>query len=545
MFDVRKLAASAAIVVVGIGSASNVLATNPPKMTSQLVATGIDFPTFMIADPTAPNRIFILEKNSGYIHTMNLPETDWKNHNFLNLFPFMSTLSEQGLLSMAFHPNYAQNGYVYVCFSDVFGNVALWRYTRSTSNPELADSNSGVLILREPKPFLQHNSGMIQFGPDGYLYMSIGDGGGAYDPFDYASHLDTLKGKIIRIDVDGGTPYAIPPTNPFINTPGAKPEIFAYGLRNPWRFSIDSQTGDLYIGDVGQENREEIDFIKGGTSGQNFGWHCLEGDLPTNQLGCIGNPNVTAPIHVYPHGGFGTAVIGGFVYRGCAMPWLQGTYFFADYNKARIWSFRYDGTTMTEFTERTAELAPPGRDIKKITSFGVDTHGEMYFFDSVDGELFRIVPDSPVGPDANGNQIPDGCEITQGAVPDVDQNGIIDYCVPGLSASQLYLGKTASFDFQGAAPGETVYYLVSLGGPKALGYCLAQTNCISLAYPFFLLTALPADGNGKTSLPIFIPPDLGISTFAMQCVVYRAQTPDQSLLSNVLFPPALQPPPGP
>lgn len=518
-----------------------------PPLATRFVADGFDFPVFVGSPPGDSSRLYVVEKNSGRIRVVDPVTGVIHNKSFLNIFPLITNGSERGLLGLAFHPGYAINGLFYICYTDLQGDVVLARYSRSSGNPYLADGNSGMILLEEPKPFLQHNGGMLQFGPDGYLYMSIGDGGGGYDPFNYAQNLDNLKGKILRIDVKN-PPYSIPPTNPFVAVPGARPEIFAYGLRNPWRFSIDSATGNLFIGDVGQELREEIDFIPASSGGgQNFGWRCMEGDVCAGWLsGCDCNQtaNYVPPIHVYDHSQ-GTAIVGGQVYRGCAMPFLQGTYFFADYGFGRVFSMRYDGTTVTDFVERTADLDPPGpRELNSISSFGVDARGELYLVDYSDGELFQIVPQLPAGPDCNGNAIPDGCEIASGAMPDVNGDGVIDQCVPALAASNLYLGSLATFQFAGATSGETVYFAASLTGTAPLSLCLTPSLCVALAQPLFIVTAMPADTQGAAGFSVFVPPDLAIPSFAMQAIVLRGATLELSLLSNVLEA-TLGPPPGP
>jgi glucose/arabinose dehydrogenase len=515
-------------------------------LTTRLVTSGLDFPVFVTAAPGDTSRLFVVEKNSGRIRVVDAASGQIKIKAFLNTFPLITNGSERGLLGLAFHPDYQTNRAFYVCYTDLDGDVVLARYLCSVSTPDLADGDSAHILFEEPKPFLQHNAGMLQFGPDGYLYMSIGDGGSGYDPFDYAQNLDNLKGKLLRIAVDGSPNYSIPSTNPFVSTPGGGWEGCVYGLCAPWRFSIDSVTGNIFIGDVGQELREEIDFIASGSpGGKNFGWRCLEGDVCHSWLAgcdCQLAPTYEPPIHVYSHLDNGTAVVGGYVYRGCAMPALQGTYFFADYGFGRIFSLRYDGAALTEFTERTAELDPPGSlDIGSISSFGVDARGEMYIVDYSGGEIFQIVPSTPVGSDCNGNTIPDGCEIAGGAVPDTNADGIIDFCVPGLSAQNLYLGALATFQFSGALPNEFVYFGASLAGAGPSGFCLTSVACISLLNPFFLLTALPADGLGTAAFSVYLPPDLTITTFAMQAVVIRGAAGESSLYSNVLHPEMLTP----
>jgi glucose/arabinose dehydrogenase len=296
-------------------------------------------------------------------------------------FPFLniservgSSGNEQGLLGLAFHPNYAENGLFFVNYTDNNGDTVIARY-RVTADPNIADPSSEVVLLRVDQPFGNHNGGVLAFGPDGYLYAGLGDGGSAGDPRGNAQSLNTLLGKILRLDVDSAEPYAIPADNPFGD------EIWAYGLRNPWRMSFDSATGDLYIGDVGQGQWEEIDFVSAGTPGGiNFGWDYLEGTHPFE-----GNPPAEAqfvpPVAEYSHGQ-GCSVTGGYVYRG-AMPEWNGVYLYGDYCSGTVWGLiRSDGG----WQEQVLFDA-----LGNITSFGQDESGEVYII--IDGgQILRLAP---------------------------------------------------------------------------------------------------------------------------------------------------------
>ena len=274
---------------------------------------------------------------------------------------------------MAFAPDYSTSGRFYIYYNDSTGATVVARHTVS-GNPDVANP-IGTRILTIPHPFENHNGGWIAFGPDGYLYIATGDGGDAGDPGDRAQNLNSFLGKMLRIDVSGAA-YTSPPTNPFFGATPGLDEIWAFGLRNPWRDSFDRETGDLVIGDVGQSQREEIDFVPAGTgAGANYGWRCFEGNLPyapstTTPCGfceATGCPKIF-PAYEYNHG-VGCTVIGGYVYRGCAFPDWNGEYFFADYCTAEIWSGRFQGGLLVIVTNRTQEIAP-GFILGNITSWG-------------------------------------------------------------------------------------------------------------------------------------------------------------------------------
>ncbi|MFZ9881521.1 MAG: PQQ-dependent sugar dehydrogenase, partial [Phycisphaerales bacterium] len=326
-----------------------------------------------------------------------------------------STGDERGLLGLAFDPGYAKNGQFYIYYTGSSTNV-LARYTRSAANPNVANS-TGVVMLSWSDPFTNHNGGWIGFGPDGNLYMGVGDGGSANDPNGSGQSLNTQLGKMHRIKptIGGSAPYyTIPSGNPFAGgTNTIDDTVWAYGLRNPWRNSFDRETGDLWIADVGQNAIEEVNFQKSSAvGGRNYGWRCMEGLSCTGLTGCTCNgATLTNPIKTYSHvsgtsGGF--SITGGYVYRGCLLPTLQGTYFYADYVSNNVWSFRYDSTTntQTEFTLRNSQITPSldGFTVNQIVSFGEDANGEMYIVDqgsSTDGAIFKIVPttgDAPCAP---------------------------------------------------------------------------------------------------------------------------------------------------
>jgi len=379
---------------------------NALQLATTRAASGLSQPVYVTAPSGDNQRLFIVEQVSAKIKILEngvvLPTP------FLNLDPRVGNGGgEQGLLGMAFHPNYAQNGYFYVNYTNNSGNTVIARYS-VTSNPDSADYNSEFIILQLAQPYSNHNGGNLQFGPDGYLWIGTGDGGSAYDPGNRAQNGMELLGKMLRLDVNSGSPYGIPPSNPFVSTPGMRPEIWAIGMRNPWRYAFDRLTGDLYIADVGQNQWEEIDFQPAGQGGQNYGWRVWEGNHLTGYTGLSTIvPSVTPPIYEYAHTGGACSVTGGYVYRGSAIPQLQGTYFFADFCNNQIWSFKYVGGSVTQYTNRTAELAPGGGlSIGSISSFGEDAAGEMYICDLYGGEVFKIVASVEI------NLTPDNAPIT-------------------------------------------------------------------------------------------------------------------------------------
>ena len=293
--------------------------------------------------------------------------------------------NEEGLLGLAFDPDYATNGYFYVYYSAAGPRRSvLSRFSASADDPMAADSDSERIVLEVPQPFSNHNGGQIVFGPDGYLYIGLGDGGRADDPFGNGQNRSTLLGTILRIDVSGidadGT-YAIPTDNPFVGEGGgAREEIWAYGLRNPWRFSIDPETGDLWAADVGQDRYEEIDIIR---PGLNYGWNVMEGAHCFQPSRSCDRDGLEMPVVEYGHDS-GCSVTGGYVYRGSRLPSLDGAYVYGDFCSGRIWALRHDGVSMTEHLELVDSRL-------RISSFGVDQSAELYIL-AFDEKIYRLVP---------------------------------------------------------------------------------------------------------------------------------------------------------
>lgn len=352
------------------------------------VVGDFDNAIFVTAANDNTDRLFVMEQ-TGYVLVVddgNYLETPFLDvSHLLPLSVYHGSYTEQGLLGLAFHPNYAANGTFFISYTDASGASVIAKYRVSADDPNVADLNSAEIILTHPQPFPDHNGGNLAFGPDGYLYMGFGDGGRPAEPNYNSQRPDTLLGKMIRIDVDSASPYAIPPDNPFVDTAGFLPEIWAIGLRNPWRFSFDRATGDLWIADVGQWRLEEIDFQPANVGGQNYGWSAYEAiDVYLEDETLTITPH-TEPVLYYTHDQ-GCSVTGGYVYRGAAMPDLQGKYVYGDYCSGRIWtaSQTEDGTWANELFMETGFV---------ISSFGEDDDGELLLVD-YKGGIYRLVPKS-------------------------------------------------------------------------------------------------------------------------------------------------------
>jgi glucose/arabinose dehydrogenase len=365
-----------------------------PNLTLEFVADGFTNPVDVQAPPGDP-RLFVVEQN-GFIRI--LVDGDVLPDPFLDLSGGISTGGERGLLGLAFHPDYANNGLFFVNYTDTVGDTHIAEF-RTSDDPDVADPGESPIFFAS-QPFSNHNGGALAFGPDGYLYLGLGDGGSGCDPDGRGQSLTSPLGKILRLDVDSASPYAIPPTNPFVGIGSALGEIWAYGLRNPWRISFDRQTGDLYIADVGQNEWEEIDVQPAASAGgENYGWRDWEADVCQDGAGtsCSGAAScdptgITFPAHAYPHGptincfGEGASVTGGHVYRGCRMPGVRGTYFYADYCFGTVHSLEW-----------TAGAAPNLRDWPSldatVATFGQDAAGELLLADYATGTIWRIVPE--------------------------------------------------------------------------------------------------------------------------------------------------------
>jgi glucose/arabinose dehydrogenase len=347
------------------------------------VVEGLDSPLAAVSANDGSGRLFVVEKG-GSIRIVRdgalLPDP------FLDIAGLVSRGGEQGLLGLAFHPDYPDDPRFFVDYTNADGDTQVSSFTVDASNPDRADPDSEERLLFVDQPYANHNGGALAFGPDGFLYIALGDGGSGGDPHGNGQKLSTMLGKILRIDIDqpaGGKAYGIPPDNPFAGAEGAEPEIFLSGLRNPWRLSFDRETGDLWIGDVGQNTWEEIDVARAGTSGENYGWNRMEANHCFRPAQGCDKAGLTMPVAEYPHDA-GCTVIGGYVYRGSGQPALVGGYLFGDYCSGTIWA-------IDPATDDIREPTVVGSLRGSISSFGENESGELYVTDISGGRLWRVV----------------------------------------------------------------------------------------------------------------------------------------------------------
>lgn len=436
-------------------------------LTTVRVASGLDAPVQYVHPPGDP-RGFIVEQPTGMIRI--LEDGQLRGTPFLDIGDKIRAGGERGLLGLAFHPDYARNGFFFVNYTNNSSDTTIERY-RVSGDPYVADPSSGQVILEVDQPFSNHNGGGLAFGPDGYLWIGTGDGGSAGDPGNRAQNIENLLGKMLRIDVDGESPYAIPPDNPFVGIPGAD-EIWSVGLRNPWRFAFDRSTGDLWIGDVGQNLWEEIDMEPAGApGGLNYGWRRMEGAHCFNPpVGCNPLGDLVLPVHEYRHQfrpPVRCSVTGGCVYRGSAVPSFQGEYVFGDYCSGEVWTFRLKDGEQVDFRDRTDELAPGvGKIIDDLVDFGQDAEGEVYIVD-LGGEIYKIIPRIQ------------------------------------LEVGELVGGQRVILTGRGATPGQRVYFVYSQAGPGTTDVESLDV-ALELASPT-LITSAVADGDGVASISVRVP----------------------------------------
>jgi len=323
-------------------------------------------PVFLLEDPGERGRFYVVEQ-SGVVRTFR--KGDRRSSVFVDIRDRVRSGGEMGLLGMAFHPDFPHNGVFYLSYTDkgMHSVVSEFRGGRER------------VLLRVKQPYANHNGGHIAFGPDGYLYIGFGDGGSAGDPLNHGQNRNTLLGAILRIDVNGD-PYAVPEDNPFAKG-GGRPEIYAWGFRNPWRWSFDKETGDLWAGDVGQDRWEEIDVVE---KGRNYGWRCYEGFAPYRLKSCGPRKSYTFPVHVYPLREGNCSVIGGYVYRGKRIRSLYGWYIFGDFCSGRIWALKRENGRVSVKLLLDTDL--------RISSFAEDGEGEIYVIDYAGGKIYMLSP---------------------------------------------------------------------------------------------------------------------------------------------------------
>lgn len=371
-------------------------AQNPPIIDLELFASGFDGPVEI--KNAGDDRLFIVEQ-SGLIRILNT-DGSINDEPFLDLTNVINDAGfEEGLLGLAFHPDYATNGLFYVNYIETISgsdNTVISSFTVS-DDANIADPDSQSTILMVSQPFSNHNGGSLQFGTDGFLYIALGDGGSGGDPGNRSQNLNLLLGKLLRIDIDNpnaGLNYGIPADNPFVNDNAARDEIWAYGLRNPWKFSFDSENDDLWIADVGQNEIEEINRVSTASiGGENYGWRCFEGSEPFNTSGCPDNNTLTFPVAEYTHSGngiFKCSITGGYVYRGTEFPNMVGTYLFGDFCSAEMATLNEDN-----------EITYFGPFDGGIASLGVDLAGEMYVAIPDAGAIYNIIDTSVLSIDDN------------------------------------------------------------------------------------------------------------------------------------------------
>jgi glucose/arabinose dehydrogenase len=350
--------------------------SEPVALQLTLVASGLESPVHATS-PVGDPRLFVAEQ-AGVIRIVRAGNV--LGVPFLDIRDRVRTGSERGLLSLAFHPGYASNGTFFVNYTAANGATRVERYS-IMADGDVADPGSGHLILEVQQPFSNHNGGHILFGADGMLYVAMGDGGSGGDPQGHGQNRETMLGALLRLDVDGGDPYAIPPDNPYAGSASFRPEIWAWGLRNPWRIAFDRTRGLLYVADVGQDRIEEVDVVPAGEGGLNFGWAIMEGSECFGGGACEGQ-DLVLPVLEYDHSE-GCSVTGGLVYRGSAIPEVRGHYFYSDHCQGWLRSFLYENGAATARRQWNV------RAIGDVTSFGEDSDGELYVL-SADGRLYRL-----------------------------------------------------------------------------------------------------------------------------------------------------------
>ncbi len=425
--SIARVGCSLVIAAAALGFATSPACAQTLATTS--VATGLTKPMQVAFAAGDESRLYVIEQR-GIVKLIK--NGVLQTTAFLNIDSVVPEQTYSGLLGIAFHPNYATNGRFFLFHTTgATAAITVWlaEYTRSAANPDLADSTSRRVMFKLATPSTQgyHLGGSPMFGPDGLLYLPLGDGGYTGDPQGgtRSQSLSFLWGKVLRIDIDGDdfpadpeANYRIPAGNPYAGGTATDDAIFARGFRNPFRCSFDRATGVMWIGDVGGTVREEIDTLNPLVDAtKNYGWNCVEGTLCTSNSNCsCPSTTLTAPIYDYTHT-VGLCITGGSIYRGCAMPWLAGQYLYADYQNNKAWRMSF-ATGSPVATDVTTQLAP----VSGIVCIGEDARGELYVVNHVSGTI-RKITSNPLPPDGDGDGIPNGCELR---IADIDNNGIVN-----------------------------------------------------------------------------------------------------------------------
>lgn len=413
------------------------------------------------------NRVFVVEK-TGVIKVLPNDSNTSNATSYLNVSNKISSGSERGLLGLAFHPNYASNGYLYINYTrSGDGATIVSRFRRSGTDPNKADSLSELVLLTIAQPFSNHNGGIVFFGLDGYLYIGMGDGGSGGDPGNRAQNLNELLGKVLRINVDsasGGNNYSIPPTNPFAQG-GGRPEIYTIGMRNPWRISQDPVTGLIWCADVGQDAWEEVDLLE---VGKNYGWRCYEGNAPYNTSGCGPQSNYTFPVKVYQNVGSDCSVTGGYVYRGARRPELTGQYIYGDYCSRKVWRLKYENGNVTG--DSLIASAP-----SSILSFGTDQNNELYLCGS-NGIVYRFNRSNLVNVSNNVTGVAENFVLKQNYPNPFNPVTNIGYSIPEISKVNLTIYNSVGREVRTLVntvqlPGE---YSIAWNGKDSFGNNIAS-----------------------------------------------------------------------
>jgi uncharacterized protein (TIGR03437 family) len=460
-----------------------------PSIRLHRVASGFEMPTDIKSPHDSSGRLFVVEQR-GRIRIID--EGRVLETPFLDIRQRVSCCSEQGLLGLAFPPKFASRQYFYINYTNTAGDTVISRL-RVSSNPDIADAASEQILLTIAQPFPNHNGGNLVFGPDGYLYIGTGDGGGGGDPQDNGQNPGALLGKMLRLDVESGTqPYTSPQSNPFVNRSGARPEVWAIGLRNPWKYSFDRETGDLWIADVGQNRAEEVNFVPASSGGgENYGWDRMEGlQCYPASAGCS-RDGLTLPVLEYTRDQ-GVSVTGGYVYRGSRYPGLHGIYFYGDYGSGNLWGVTREGSTF-----RNRLLNGTGL---QISTFGEDEQGEIYLADHRNGGIYLVAEGAPV---FNSEGVVNAASFEAGITP-------------GSLATIFGTGITAFGGIIGAQqtplPAELAGTSVTMNGVPAPLIAVALTDGleqINVQVPWELSNASSArivvTANGQQSSPVDVP----------------------------------------